>query len=283
MALVAVRRLTTAPSLLPMLSAAVLLCGAPVALMAAVEAPAWAIALAAVSGVGTVLAEVVALTTVQRAVPIDTVGRVFGLLDSLTVGVVLLGTAAAGLLVDLIGLERSMVVVGAMVPAVVVLAAPRFLGVRGGAPAVPLGQLLASLPMLALARPSSLEPVAEDAVAGIGGPLLGAPVDADAATTTPWLDDHEHDATAPEPDTAPEPTVGAPVGAPVGGPSEVIVESVDTLHAEVPAVDPFDPFDPFGIDTISSHDPLGLDGLDGVNDGFDDGFDDGFGELTHDG
>jgi MFS family permease len=272
-ALVVVRRLTSAPALLPMLSGAVLLCGAPIAVMAAVDAPVWAIALTAASGAGTVLAEVVALTNVQRSVPLDTVGRVFGLLDSLTVGVVLAGTASAGLLVDLIGLERSMVVFGAMVPALVVFAAPKLLRVRGGATVAPIGQLLASLPMLYLARPSSLEPAAH---------AQGAPADNDPFPAPPPMDTTPCD-DEPADEDADSIDVPAPLpAAPLVGFAPPVVARDDVPQIEPVWAAPIDDvvvdFDPWVPDALQ------LDPIDSAGDdnSVDNSLDDGFDDLTFD-
>jgi predicted MFS family arabinose efflux permease len=106
------------------LAGAVLLGGIPLALLAVASVPAVGIVLLALSGLGMVLTEVLALTAAQRHLPPDRIAGVFGLLDSSTVAAMLIGTLAAGSLISWIGLEAALVVVGAVMPVAAVLAVP---------------------------------------------------------------------------------------------------------------------------------------------------------------
>jgi hypothetical protein len=65
-----------------------------------------------VAGAAGVLAEVLALTAVQRSVPQHEVARVFGILDSLLVGAVCLGSVVTPPLVDLVGLGLALGTLG---------------------------------------------------------------------------------------------------------------------------------------------------------------------------
>jgi predicted MFS family arabinose efflux permease len=106
------------------LAGAVLLGGIPLALLAVASVPAVGIVLLALSGLGMVLTEVLALTAAQQHLPPDRIAGVFGLLDSSTVTAMLIGTLAAGPLISWLGLEAALVVVGAVMPVAAVLAVP---------------------------------------------------------------------------------------------------------------------------------------------------------------
>ncbi|HEX5614711.1 MAG TPA: MFS transporter [Acidimicrobiia bacterium] len=98
------------------LAGATMFTGIPFALLAIGEVLPVAIALMVISGIGSVVTEVLAVTLMQRSLPRDVLARVFGILDAVVIGAVLLGSAGAPALVDLIGLRASLVVVGAVVP-----------------------------------------------------------------------------------------------------------------------------------------------------------------------
>jgi predicted MFS family arabinose efflux permease len=107
------------------LAGSVLLGGLPVALLAIAQVPATGIVLLAVSGLGLVVTEVLALTALQRNLPVDRIAGVFGLLDSLTVTAMLVGSVAVGPVIASAGLEAALVVVGALVPVLAVVALPQ--------------------------------------------------------------------------------------------------------------------------------------------------------------
>ena len=109
------------------LAGAVVLSGGPVALLAVTSVPVVGVLLLAFSGLGLVLTEVLALSILQRNVPTGRVAGVFGLLDSLTVGAMLVGSVLAGPAIALLGLEAALVVVGAFAPVVAVLGVPLLL------------------------------------------------------------------------------------------------------------------------------------------------------------
>lgn len=154
-ALVVVRRLGRMLRPVVPLAVSVLLAGMPIGVLALVQAPAPAIVLVAVSGLGAVLVEVMALTILQRELPTSALAPVLGLLDSVAIGTIALGAVAAGPLVATAGLERSLVIVGAVVPALAVLLLPaiRF---RWNEPVslLGVGQLGVAVPMLIAARPA---------------------------------------------------------------------------------------------------------------------------------
>jgi MFS family permease len=153
-ALLTLRRLESVERPLTFLAASVLFAGAPIAVLALVDAPWPALLLVGASGAGTVLAEVLTLTILQRSLPPGSLAPVLGLLDSITIGTIMVGSLAAGPLVQVFGVERALVVVGAVLPAATVVALPTF---RRGRPeriaTISIAQLAAAVPVFALARP----------------------------------------------------------------------------------------------------------------------------------
>ena len=131
-ALLVVNRLAAHPRRELVLGGAVLLGGGPVALLAVADVPVIGIVLLGLSGLGLVITEVLALTAMQQHLPVDRMARVFGLLDSLTVGAMLLGSVAVAPLISSAGLEVALVVVGGLVPVVAVVAVPRLVRRRAG-------------------------------------------------------------------------------------------------------------------------------------------------------
>jgi predicted MFS family arabinose efflux permease len=118
------------------LSGAVLLSSMPLALLAITSAPFVGVVLLAFSGLGLVVTEVLALAVLQQQLPGDRVSSVFGLLDSVTVGSMLIGSVIAGPLIGWLGIEWALVVVGALIPLVAVVAVPRLLQRRSPTMAV---------------------------------------------------------------------------------------------------------------------------------------------------
>lgn len=66
----------------------------------------------AAAGLLTMVVEVLAVTLIQDASPQHLAGRVFGVYDSVAVGLIALGSLLAGVLADSLGVTRSMAVVG---------------------------------------------------------------------------------------------------------------------------------------------------------------------------
>lgn len=112
------------------LAGSVLLSGAPLAALSITSLPAVGIVLLAVSGLGLVLTEVLALTTMQQNVPPDRTAGVFGLLDSITIGAALLGSVVAAPLISGFGLEWALVIAGALVPVAAIVSVPHVVRIR---------------------------------------------------------------------------------------------------------------------------------------------------------
>jgi hypothetical protein len=72
-------------------------------------------------GVGNTIVDISAMTLLQRAAPHDVAGRIFGCMESVTVGSLALGALAAPALISTIGIRGSLLVFGAFLPVLSVL------------------------------------------------------------------------------------------------------------------------------------------------------------------
>ena len=88
----------------------------PIAMLAATNGGVPAFTLVVVSGLGTVLVDVLALTQLQRAVPAAVLGRVWGALDALVVAAIIAGSLLVGPAVDAFGTDAAFVVMMLVVP-----------------------------------------------------------------------------------------------------------------------------------------------------------------------
>jgi CRP-like cAMP-binding protein/predicted MFS family arabinose efflux permease len=157
---------------------AVMLAGLPVMLLAFTPSAAVAFALLAVSGGAGLLAQVMAVTLLQRTLPGDVLGRVFGLLGSAAFAAMLLGAGVAPPLIEASGTRGSLLVFGAVPVATALVAYP----------------VLARLGARAAARAGELEPVV-DVLAGLrifeglGRPVLEGLAAASTRENVPAGDD----------------------------------------------------------------------------------------------
>jgi hypothetical protein len=161
MALVGRRRLV------PPILGGVVLIGAALALSALFTTAAATIVLLAVVGSGRALFNLATRTLLQRAVPAELVGRVFGVAEALAMGGLALGSAMVPLLVAVGGTASAVVGTAAVLPLVALVGARALVAVDATAhvPVVEIA-LLRSLPIFrALPAPAleglarSLEPV----------------------------------------------------------------------------------------------------------------------------
>jgi MFS family permease len=122
----------------------------------------WVVVVAlVVLGVGEALVEVTTMTLLQRAVPSAVRARVFGVLESLTVGAIAVGGAVAAPLLSAAGSRGALVVAGLLTPAAAVVAW-RSLDAIDRSAAVPAEELalLGGVEMFALLPPPVLESLA---------------------------------------------------------------------------------------------------------------------------
>lgn len=138
----------------------VALFGLPLVLVAAWPSP-WTAAVAlAVVGIGNSITDVAALTILQRTVSDDVLGRVLGVLEGVLLACLGIGALLVPLLVEASGARTALLVTGALLPAVTLLAAPRLRAIDRAA-AVPGGtSLLRRVPLLAPLPEPTLERLA---------------------------------------------------------------------------------------------------------------------------
>jgi MFS family permease len=98
-----------------------LLWGIPLVLIGIFPSKATALVLIAFVGIGDTLVEVAAPTLLQRAVPDEVLGRVFGAVESMIIGAMGIGAIAAPALVDGIGTRGALIVSGGLLPVLGVL------------------------------------------------------------------------------------------------------------------------------------------------------------------
>jgi MFS family permease len=139
----------------------VLLWGAPLALAAAWSNLAFALVLFGVIGLANTVVDVAGMTLLQRSADDEVLGRVFGVLESLALGTIALGSLAAPGLLALLGAKATLVLVGAFLPAVLVPLWPLLRRVDAAARIAeePL-RLLRAIPMFAVLPVPALERLA---------------------------------------------------------------------------------------------------------------------------
>ena len=107
--------------------------GVPIALMAPLPYTAPVIALLAAIGAANSVVDVSGFTLLQRTVPDAVLTRVLGVTWGLAMGMTAIGSFVAPAVLSLLGLRPSLVVVGAILPALVLLSHRRLLGLDSGA------------------------------------------------------------------------------------------------------------------------------------------------------
>jgi MFS family permease len=120
-----------------------------------------AIVLLAVIGVGDVLIEVAAPTLLQRAVPDEVLGRVFGAVESMIVAMMGIGAILAPVLIDGLGTRAALIATGALLPALAVLSWRRLarIDAETRVPVKEIG-LLRGIPIFTPLGPPALEELA---------------------------------------------------------------------------------------------------------------------------
>ena len=133
----------------PILAAALVFSGALAALAFGLGMG-WTVALLAVVGASRALLDVASRTLLQRSVPARLIGRIFGLLEGLTMAGLALGALLVPLLVYLGGSGAALLGVAAVLPLAAAIGGRALFGLDAGAP-VPVVEiaLLRSLPLFA--------------------------------------------------------------------------------------------------------------------------------------
>jgi MFS family permease len=94
----------------------IVLWGLPIAIMGIWPEPIPAFILLMIVGLGNTLVDVSAFTLLQRAVPDEVLGRVFGAVQSLWVGTIGLGSILAPVAIDLAGIQGALIITGSILP-----------------------------------------------------------------------------------------------------------------------------------------------------------------------
>lgn len=121
LAAVFVNRIASSSRLAVAITAGAVLYCLPTALLTVVHAPEAAFALQVLRGAATLIVDVLAITALQRAVPPQTLARVFGVFFAFFLGSIALGTLVTPPIVDLLSLNAALVIM-AFVPAALALA-----------------------------------------------------------------------------------------------------------------------------------------------------------------
>jgi MFS family permease len=137
------------------------LCGAAFAIVGIWPSTAAAVTLLVVAGVGHVIVDVAARTLLQRTTSAEVLGRVFGLIEGITMAGLAIGALLVPPLVHLGGAEAALIGAGLLLPLVGIAIARPLLRVDRGArvPVVEIA-LLRSMPLFAALPAPSLEGVA---------------------------------------------------------------------------------------------------------------------------
>jgi hypothetical protein len=132
--------------------------GAPLALIGAAPSTVVAVIALGLVGVGNTLVDISAITLLQRTVPAEVAARVFGVLESVTIGSLALGALAVPLLVDTLGARGALLATGAILPVLAGLTWRRVSRIDEGA-RIPDEQLAAvdAVPFLAVLPEQSRE------------------------------------------------------------------------------------------------------------------------------
>ena len=96
----------------------------PTLLFLVVTSPALAFGIQGVRGAGTLVVDVLAVTALQRSLPPDLLGRVFGAYFTFVLAAISLGALVTPLAVDGVGLDGSLWLAGAAIPALCALGLP---------------------------------------------------------------------------------------------------------------------------------------------------------------
>jgi CRP-like cAMP-binding protein len=158
-------KLSGAARLAPVIMGSICLQALPFLLTVPVHSPALAAVLQVLSGVGMVIVDVLAITSLQRDLPGDVLSRVLGVFDTLALGAILLASLLMGILLAHATITVALIVVGAGVPVIALFGMPTLLRADRTSAAVakqlrPVVDLLSQLDLLAGAERSTLERLA---------------------------------------------------------------------------------------------------------------------------
>jgi CRP-like cAMP-binding protein/predicted MFS family arabinose efflux permease len=181
-------RLSGASRLAPVIMGSICLQALPFLATIPVHSPALACGLQAVSGVGMIIVDVLAITSLQRDLSSDVLSRVLGIFDTLVLAGILLASLGTGILLAHADVNVALVAVGVGIPALGLIGLPTLLRAdRASAAAArrlrPRVELLSGLDLLADADRNTLERLAaaaEQVVLPAGSVVIRQGDEADA-------------------------------------------------------------------------------------------------------
>src|SRR5580658_9796114 len=158
-------RLSGATRLAPVIMGSLCLQALPYLATVPVHSPALAAILQVASGIGMVIVDVLAITTLQRDLPSGVLSRVLGICDTMILGAILLASLAAGILLAHADVNVALIAVGVGVPAIGLAGLPTLLRADRTSAAEaerlrPRVKLLSELDLLAGADRRTLERLA---------------------------------------------------------------------------------------------------------------------------
>ena len=140
---------------------ALVLWGAPIALVGAWPRAGWALVCLGIVGIGNALLDVSGFTLLQRTVDEHVLGRVFGVFEIGVAVAVALGSLLGSILVEQLGIRTALVVTGAILPFLALLSLP---GLRRIDASVEVPEreleLVSEVPLFSLLPPTTLERLA---------------------------------------------------------------------------------------------------------------------------
>jgi len=158
-------RLSGAARLAPVIMGSLCLQALPYLATIPVHSPALAAILQVASGVGMVIVDILAITSLQRDVPGEVLSRVLGIFDTLVLGGILLASLVTGILLAHADVNVALVAVGVGIPAIGLVGLPTLLRADRTSAAEterlrPRVQLLSGLDLLTGADRRTLERLA---------------------------------------------------------------------------------------------------------------------------
>jgi MFS family permease len=181
-------RLSSASRLAPVIMGSICLQALPFLAVIGLHVPWLAAVLQVISGIGMVIVDVLAITTLQRDLAGDLLGRVLGVFDTVILAGILLASLVTGILLAHASLDVTLILIGVGIPVIGLAGLPALLRADRTSAAVaerlrPLVDLLSELDLLTGADRSTLERLAaaaEEVIVPAGSVLIREGDEADA-------------------------------------------------------------------------------------------------------